>query len=380
MNFIGQPKPFNPKRLKEARLARGLTIKELAERTHVSKQAVSQFELGVSSPKSETLMRIVNILGFPRYFFHGQDQEEAVGNIFFRSASTTSKKLKQMQEIRTKWLGKIQSFLSEYVEFPKLNLPDMTLYGNQDWDTSTIEELAHTIRQFWNLGNKPIKNIIHLLEKNGITVASLSFVNNKIDAFSQLREGRAFIILSEDKESAVRRQFDAAHELGHLLMHQWVDDQEQLTRVEFKEMEAQAHRFASALLLPADSFSDTVASTDLEYFKELKKYWKVSIAAMIRRCRDIGLINENQYVYLNKKMSSQKMRRKEPLDDIIKVPSPNVLRQAFELLLENNICSVEEILMSIELPSNEIENLASLRPGTLSPKEKEQVVPLNLKC
>ena len=46
---------FNPKRLREARLIRGLTIRELAEMVGVTKQAISQFELGENTPKSETM-------------------------------------------------------------------------------------------------------------------------------------------------------------------------------------------------------------------------------------------------------------------------------------------------------------------------------------
>lgn len=373
---------FNPGRLKEARLARGMTITDLAEKAYVSKQAISQYELGQAIPRAETLMYIVNTLDFPKTYFYGYDEEDAVGNTFFRASSTTSQKLKEMQRIRVKWVSKIHSYLEGFIGFPELNLPDISAFEYREWDIDTIEELAIITRNYWGLGDSPISNMVHLLELNGIVVSSLDIYNNKIDAFSQRRKKRTIVVLGNDKRAAVRRNFDCAHELGHLLMHHHIiDDQEQLTKEEFKRMEAQADRFASAFLLPESSFIDTVVSTKLEHFKELKKYWKVSMQAMIRRCYDLGYLSDNQYTYLNKQMSARKMKTKEPLDDVIKVPTPTVLNRAVEMILENQIKTGEEIVQELQLPQKDIEMLANLETGRLNPtnKIKEQVINLNLR-
>ena len=60
---------FNGERLKSARLYRGKTIKELADQTEISKQAISQFENGKATPSIETLLKIMNVLKFPREYF-----------------------------------------------------------------------------------------------------------------------------------------------------------------------------------------------------------------------------------------------------------------------------------------------------------------------
>ena len=52
---------FNGKRLKAARLYRGLTISEVAKMSDVSKQAISQFENSKAEPKLETLMKIMQV-------------------------------------------------------------------------------------------------------------------------------------------------------------------------------------------------------------------------------------------------------------------------------------------------------------------------------
>jgi Zn-dependent peptidase ImmA (M78 family)/transcriptional regulator with XRE-family HTH domain len=374
---------FNPKRLKEARMSRGMTITELAEKVGVTKQAISQYELGQSTPKAETLMYLVNTLDFPKVYFYGQDKEEATGNTFFRASSQTSQKLKEMQRIKVKWVAKIHSYLEQFIDFPQLNLPDTTTFEDKEWDSSTIEELATLTRNYWGLGDKPISNMVHLLEKNGIVVTAFEIKDNKIDAFCQTREKRTIIVLGDDKQSAARRNFDCAHELGHLLMHHHIiDNQEQLSREEYKRMESQADRFASAFLLPKESFIKMVVSPKLEHFKDLKKYWKVSMAAMIRRCYDLGYISENQYTYLNKQMAFRKMKKKEPLDDVLNVPSPTLLSRAIEMILEHGLKTEEELILDLQLSQKDIEMLSSLKSGRLNPKVRkinDQVVNISIK-
>ncbi|MDQ0160729.1 helix-turn-helix domain-containing protein [Alkalibacillus salilacus] len=361
---------FNAKRLKEARLTRGLTISELAMEIDVSRQAISQFELGESVPKQETIMNIINTLNFPKSFFFKEYNEQFVGNTFFRANATATKKNKERQYTKTLLAGYIYDYLSEYVELPKLNLPDVSEF-NGDWSDEEIEDLALRLREFWEIGNKPISNVVHLFEKNGIMIFSVDTDSLKVDAFAQHRKGKPFIFLGNDKDSSFRRQFDAAHELGHILMHKTVDNQEVLSKSEFKRMEEQANKFASAFLLPSEAFIKTVTSDSLLHFIELKKYWYVSMAAMIYRSYDIGLIDESRYTSLQKQISMKKMRKKEPLDDVFPVQHPVVLNKSIHMLLENNVKNELEIIQEIGVPQDQIEMLCHLEQGTLNLSEAE---------
>ncbi|WP_047154589.1 helix-turn-helix domain-containing protein [Aneurinibacillus tyrosinisolvens] len=371
---IQEPK-FNPKRLREARLIRGFTISELSEKIGVSKQAISQFELGEHTPKPETMMSIINTLKFPKNFFYREFKEQYVGNTFFRANATASKKSKEIQFNKTLLAGYIYEYLSDYIEFPELNLPNTTDFDSE-WDNESIEQLATKVREHWGIGDKPIANIVHLLEKNGIMVFSVDTDSEKVDAFCQHRKGRPFIFLGNDKQSAFRRQFDGGHELGHILMHKDIDNQDVLNKEEFKKMENQAHRFASALLLPADAFTKTVTSTSLLHFIELKKYWNVSIAAMIYRCLDLKLIDEGKYTSLQKQMSMKKMRMKEPLDDVFPLQEPVVLRKSILMLLDNNIKNELQVIQEMAVPQEYIEMLCNLEKGTLNFKESEPTIRL----
>jgi Zn-dependent peptidase ImmA (M78 family) len=90
------------------------------------------------------------------------------------------------------------------------------------------------MRNLWKLGDKPINDLVNVMESNGIIVGSVELGNIKVDAFCQPRSERSFVILGDDKKSAVRRHFDAAHELGHLLMHMDIHNQENLFKEEIK--------------------------------------------------------------------------------------------------------------------------------------------------
>lgn len=375
MNVKEEPQ-FNPKRLREARLVRGMTISNLAEEIGISKQAISQFELGEHTPKSETVMALINTLKFPKGFFYREFKEQYVGNTFFRANATATKKSKEIQFNKSLLGGYIYEYLSEYIEFPELNLPDTSQYFNSEWDNENIEKLAEQVRSYWGIEDNPINNIVHLLESNGVIVFSVDTDSQKVDAFCQHRKGRPFIFLGNDKQSASRRQFDGAHELGHVLMHKYIDNQDTLSRIEFKNMENQANRFASALLLPAEAFSKTVTSTTLLHFVELKKYWNVSIAAMLYRCLDLKLIDESKYTSLVKQMSMKKMRTKEPLDDVIPLQESVVLRKSILMLLDNKIKNELQLIQEISVPQEYIEMLCNLDEGTLNYKESEPAIRL----
>ncbi|PFD01806.1 DNA-binding protein [Bacillus cereus] len=363
-------KQFNPDRLKAARLYEGLTITDLANAINVSKQAVSQFEHGKNQPSLETLFEIMKVLNFPREFFYGKDDEKVqIGSTFFRSSATTNKKVYNAQIQKMLIVTKIYSFLEKYIDFPVLNLPKLEMKYD-DYQNEDIEVLAQAVREYWRLGEEPIKNIVHLLEKNGLILTSLSTDQDKIDAFSQKQivngQERYYIVLGSDKKSAVRRQFTAAHELGHLLMHDWITDIDELSKEQYREIERQADYFAAAFLLPKKSFvADLHYPNKLEFYVELKKKWRVSIGAMIVRAYHLNVINYNQYQYLMRQMSSKGYRKLEPLDNLITIPSPTVLEKAIKLLIANNILTPKQILNHLELPKEKVDSLMDLSTDTL---------------
>lgn len=365
-----ESKVFNGNRLRLARQYRGMSISDLADKTMISKQAISQFENGKTSPGFETLLKLMNVLGFPREYFHQEDKQDVVvGNTYFRALLSTTKQEQLEQVSKTTVLAMIYNFLEKYIQFPTLNV---NIDANEDCN---IEDMALMLREKWGLGIKPISNIVHLMEKNGVIVTSVNTDSLKIDAFTQgqIINGKIyyFVILGDDKESASRRQFSAAHELGHILLHDVTSNTNEITKEEYKQMESEANEFAAAFLLPKESFlSDLLYPNKLDYYVELKKKWKVSISAMIIRAYRLDAINFNQYQYLMKQVSKRGWKVKEPLDDIIQVSRPTVLRKTIEILTTNQVLDEASIISELEnhglsLDRKEIEFLLGLDEGRL---------------
>lgn len=388
---MGIVNTFNKNRLKSARIFSGFTISELADLSGVSKQAISQFENGKNKPTLETLMKLMYVLKFPREYFYESDsiEEIQVGNTFFRSLVSTSKKERMSQIEKTRYFSKICDFLERYIDFPPVNLPSikdlMELTDNKVdnphlLEREDIEEIALALRKYWGIGEDPITNIVFLLEKNGIIMTSLATDTHKIDAFSQRQminnRERYVIVLGDGKQSACRRQFDTAHELGHMLLHNWNTDFNDIYLEEHRLIEQQADTFAGAFLLPKDAFlKDLHYPNNLNFYIELKKKWKVSIQAMIVRAFHLGAINYNQYTYLMKQMNQKNMRKKEPLDDVLSIPQPMLISKAVQMLLKANVLNPKDIIGAggLTLTQEMVEYLLNLEKGTLSEDKKDNV-------
>jgi Zn-dependent peptidase ImmA (M78 family) len=137
-----------------------------------------------------------------------------------------------------------------------------------------------------------------------------------------------------------------------------------------KAIENEADRFAGAFLLPSSSFPHEVYTTRLDAFIPLKERWRVSIQAMVYRCKDLDLIDSDQALNLYKQISFRKWRKKEPLDDPRRIPieQPRLLRRAVELVLESGRKHPEDILNELHLSSGWVETFCALEKGTLSPR------------
>lgn len=351
-----------PEKLKEARLARGYTVTALAENIGISKQTISKYELGQASPSSETMMKYCNFLNFDINFFmfNNEDSNTNYGTIFFRSLKSAESQIREEIKIRIKWTNNIYRYINEFVEFPKLNLPNIDTDLLEDLDLYKIEEIANKVREHWNVGNGPITNLSILLEQNGIILCNSNIDDVKIDACSQVINNTAIFFIRTNEISACRLRFDLAHELGHLILHSEITKEEIEDKNLLDQIEKEANMFASAFLLPREKFSNEVLALSLDHFVNLKSRWKVSIAAMIYRCRELGIFNDSQVLYLRKQISLKKWRTKEPLDEVIAIERPKLLSNAIKLIIANNIQTKEQVNRSINIPKQDLLVLSNL--------------------
>lgn len=353
-----------PERLRQARLYKGLSLDEAAEVLEVSSQAISQYERGIITPKPVIIEKYTEQLGFPYLFFIKElNRPESASQIFFRSYATARKTIQKRIMVSHEWLWEIYDFLSNYIDFPELNILDsgyISAHSIEKIDYAKIEQIALELRAFWKIGTGPINNITALLEKNGIIVVKKEFDDLKTDGFSQWENGRPFIFVSSDKDSSVRIRYDLAHELGHIMLHSGISEDDLDNAKRFSIIEKEAHYFAGAFLLPADSFSEEVFSSSVQSFIPLKRRWKVSIAAMVKRCENLKLFSDTQILNIHKYMSKNKMRKAEPLDGEIPIENPCILKQSIDILLKHQVFSANTLLEKLGLPRAEIESLCGL--------------------
>src|SRR5208282_344946 len=108
---------------------------------------------------------------------------------------------------------------------------------------------------------------------------------------------------------AVRSRLDLAHELGHLFLHRGVTEAQLRHPDMFHLIEDQAFRFGAALLLPEHSFLEDLYSVSLDALLAIKLKWKVSIAMMIERLKDLSIVNHEQHKRLRINYSARQWNK-----------------------------------------------------------------------
>ncbi len=129
-------------RIKRARLAAELSMRELADKIGVSHTAISKYEHGEDTPRPSVLLRLAKELEVPTDYF-------------FRKVE-----------------------LSQII-----NIAD-------------AEEAADQLRKEWELGFDPIVNVTSILEEHGIRVIML-LVSEGFDGFSCFANKTIPVILSQ---------------------------------------------------------------------------------------------------------------------------------------------------------------------------------------
>jgi Zn-dependent peptidase ImmA (M78 family)/DNA-binding XRE family transcriptional regulator len=320
---------FDPARLELARKHRGFTKAELAEEIGVSAAAVSQYELGYAKPSPAVVAKLSLSLGFPlQWFSQGRPVVRVdTAGAHFRSLRTTSQREREHAFAQAEFTWEVAQALERRVRLPVLHLRPTKQPA--DAEDSAIEEYAAQVRKAWDLSRGPIPNMVRLLESRGVIVTRLSADTRRVDAFSYSFPTRPVIVLADDKANKARSRFDAAHELGHLLMH---SDAEPGNRV----LEQQAHTFAAAFLMPAEDITTELPiKLDWPTFLRLKQTWGVSIAALLYRAKVLRVISEPTYRRAVTYMSKRNWRNEEP-GDLGPAEQPTLMRKALALLASRN--------------------------------------------
>jgi Zn-dependent peptidase ImmA (M78 family)/DNA-binding XRE family transcriptional regulator len=311
----------NSERLRQARELSGFTQTELAELVQVEQPLIAQLESGKKQPSDRILRAIALATGFPPDFFKQPNGSDfPAGSLLFRAHSVVSK-LEKAQAYR------YAEVLYEAVEKMEKNIKTLPLRLPKT--TSLPEEAAKITRSELGLSpDRPITNVINVLEKGGVLVLALPVTLERRDAFSGwvgLDPSKPVIVISGGKPGD-RLRFSVSHELGHLVMHRaWEGDP--------KALEQQANLFAAEFLLPEEGIRyDITTPVTLTSLAALKPKWGVSLQTLIRRAKDLEIISLRQYRYLFEQLGARGWRVEEPSNLALAVEKPRAFRKMAELL------------------------------------------------
>jgi Zn-dependent peptidase ImmA (M78 family) len=277
-----------------------MTLSSLANKSGISVRSLTAFENGHKAPSPETVEALANALSLPIAFLTASEVDEiSVDSVSFRALS----KMSALDRDSARGAGRIVVEINKWIEdrfgLPKSNVPTLPHLPP--------EEAAERVRALWGLGEAPIPNMVHLLESHGVRVFSLAADCSSVDAFSfRWKRTQPFVVLNLEK-SGERGRFDAAHELGHLVMH----SEHRIPHGPESEQEAQ--QFASAFLMPKSGLlAQQLYGADARRILSAKLKWQVAAVALAYRLRDLDLISEWNYRTAVKLLSQMGFRSGEP--------------------------------------------------------------------
>lgn len=354
---------FQKDRLSQILAARRLTQVQLASMVDVSPGTISKWRAGTQTPERDALERLAGVVNVtPEWFTRVPGTKLSLP--LFRSNASAHVAARAMLATRLEWGQDVAAALMEYVDYPDVNLPSCNYTDPEEITAEDIERAACECRDLWRLGRSAIQDLALAVEGAGVILVREITGIAQIEGLSAWSEvlGRPVILLSADKDNGYRSRFDLAHEIGHLVLHRHI--QRTTDNARHKLLEQQAHRFAGAFLLPAETFATEVrVPPTLDDLLILKRRWGVSAAAIIMRLKALELVDEDGALMLFKRRSARWGVKAEPGDDDRRPEQPRLLRRTIDLLVEEKVMPLDAFPRHIGLAAVDVEALAGLPEG-----------------
>lgn len=310
---------IKPEMLILAREFSGMAQDALSRATGLSQPRIARAETGIGPPLTDDeAARVAKALRMPVDFFRLPEHRIDYGtsSVFTRTRKLTARERKLISAQVNVRRIQIKKMLDHVDVHGPLQIPRLTLdeYG-------TASAAAQSLRVLWRLPQGPVKSMTKLLESAGVLVVECDFQGAPMDATSVAVADMPPMIFINKQVPTDRWRFTLAHELGHLVMHE----------LPAPSMEDEADEFASEFLAPASELAPMLAGgrgAKLHGYLDLKKYWKVSMAALIMKAERLGKISDQQKRSLYIQMSKLKIRKSEPAPLEREAPEllPSVIR------------------------------------------------------
>lgn len=339
----------------------GYSRKQLSEKLNVTEQAIWQYENNYTSPKMQIVNDLKSIFNVKSKFFYKSDvlnrycepSNIPVMNIAYRSKIKNVISKTQAEAKHIEYLDSFVNYLTTKLSLPTQRIIQLrdevinylnTTSDDREVQISTVAEIARSKLGFRDDTND---DLMFLVEKSGIFIFEKA-IGEEIDAYSLwTNSDRPFIILGNMKRSSVRRNFDIAHELGHLLLHYKVEFTNLDTK-EHKNIENEANLFAGAFLLPKKSFlqdMETVSRvTNPNAYLDLKKKWKTSLQVLGYRAANLGILDSKNHRNFYAALHRKDYLKREPLDESLSIQRPHKIKSIIDLVTKKELIDLREMM------------------------------------
>lgn len=331
-------KSVNPELIILARESQGVTQLELANRVGINQANISRIENGFIQPSEDIIEKISQSLSYPISFFYENGSTYSPQVHFFRKAKMLATKDFSIinangiiDRLRIEKLLNAIEIHTEYVTY------DLAEYDS-------IETIANTLRQQWHVPKGPIQNVASLLESKGIIIIQIDFGSRFISDLTTKTEKGIYIIFLNSSMPSDRKRFTLCHALGHVIMHNSTSS---------SSIEEEADRFASEFLMPTMDIRHQLTDLDISKLADLKRYWKVSMAAILMKASHLNTITSSKKQYLWKRISSLGYRLNEPVEATIVDEEPTILKEAMKLYKDELNYSEDELKELLFLKEND---------------------------
>ena len=315
------------------RRARGLTQETLADLADVTQATLSRYENDLRDPSDDARGSLAAVLGVTTEFLQecGRTRGAFMVDAHMRRRRTAKPTVWRRLEARLNVYRMHTTLLMREVEMqPVLALP---LFDPLEYSP---EDAARLVRMQWRMPSGPVRDLTGWLESAGCVVIAEDFGSmtggGRVDGLSQWAADSP-VIMVNDRAPTDRLRLTLAHELGHICLHS-----DELGG----DPEEEANAFAAEFLMPTDLIRSELRNLNLRKLHGLKRYWGVSMQALIERAHWLGTISASQRTGLYKALSARGWRTNEPVSDQLPPERPRLVERLGQVLVDRGL-SPEEV-------------------------------------
>ncbi|MCL5291480.1 MAG: XRE family transcriptional regulator [Actinobacteria bacterium] len=296
--------------LEKARKAIGLSQEEVSRQLGIPRPAVSLIEVGKRSVSSLELDAFARFYHRNTSYFLRPKSERPSGEALLLRAQ-------ELSEAEKPAILDFIAFCEKYAALEEIVLgkkqPDRIVSYQPSPSTNTLElikegeRVARLERARLGLGRAPVRNMLELVENQGVKVITREMKDRAISGCFYFSEECGPCIMLNSKDPRMRIAFSAAHEFCHYLLDYGMAGYicaETLTNNQ--PFEIRANAFAAAFLMPKEGIEEFLTERGIRKGSELpivviihaQHYFGVSFEALLYRLQNTKWLKADEREHL----------------------------------------------------------------------------------